>query len=61
MKLDEMKRKFANRKVPLPSFWGGFRVVPRAIEFWQGQPDRLHDRFQYVREGEGWRIQRLAP
>jgi pyridoxamine 5'-phosphate oxidase len=61
MKLDEMKRKFANREVPLPSFWGGYRVVPSAIEFWQGQPDRLHDRFQYVREGEGWRIQRLAP
>ncbi|MBW1833153.1 MAG: pyridoxamine 5'-phosphate oxidase [Deltaproteobacteria bacterium] len=61
MKLDEMKRKFASREVPLPSFWGGFRVVPRVIEFWQGQPDRLHDRFQYVREDEGWRIQRLAP
>ena len=61
MKLDEMKRKFANREIPLPSFWGGFRVVPSAIEFWQGQPDRLHDRFQYLREGEGWRIQRLAP
>jgi len=61
MKLDEMKRKFANREVPLPSFWGGFRVVPSTIEFWQGQPDRLHDRFQYVREAQGWRILRLAP
>ena len=61
MKLDEMKRKFANREVPLPSFWGGFRVVPSTIEFWQGQSDRLHDRFQYVREAEGWRILRLAP
>lgn len=61
MKLQEMKRKFANREVPLPSFWGGYRVVPKAIEFWQGQPERLHDRFQYVREGDGWRIQRLAP
>jgi pyridoxamine 5'-phosphate oxidase len=61
MKLEEMKRKFANREVPLPSFWGGYRVVPNAIEFWQGQADRLHDRFQYVREGERWRIQRLAP
>jgi len=61
MKLDEMKRKFVNREVPLPSFWGGFRVVPTAIEFWQGQPDRLHDRFQYAREGEDWRIRRLAP
>jgi len=61
MKLDEIKRKFANREVPLPSFWGGYRVVPAAVEFWQGQPDRLHDRFQYVRDGESWRIQRLAP
>ena len=61
MKRDEMKAKFTNREVPLPSFWGGFRVVPSAIEFWQGQPDRLHDRFQYAREGEGWRIVRLAP
>ena len=61
MELDAMKRKFVNREVPLPSFWGGFRVVPSAIEFWQGQPDRLHDRFQYAREGDGWCIRRLAP
>jgi len=61
MKLDEMKRKFVNREVPLPSFWGGYRVAPSSIEFWQGQPNRLHDRFQYVRKGEGWRLVRLAP
>lgn len=61
MKLDEVKRKFANREVPLPSFWGGFRVVPRALEFWQGQPSRLHDRFRYVRDEDGWRIERLQP
>ena len=61
MKLDEMKRKFANREVPLPSFWGGYRVAADAIEFWQGQPDRLHDRFQYSRDGGTWRIDRLAP
>ena len=61
MKLEEMKRRFADREVPLPSFWGGYRVVPRAIEFWQGQPERLHDRFRYVRDGDGWRIERLAP
>ncbi len=61
MKLDEMKRKFVNREVPLPSFWGGYRVVPSSIELWQGQPNRLHDRFKYEREGSGWRVVRLAP
>ncbi len=61
-KLEEVKRKFANREVPLPSFWGGFRVVPSSIEFWQGRPDRLHDRFLYRRQGpKDWVIQRLAP
>lgn len=61
IKLGEIKAKFANREVPLPKFWGGYRVTPMTFEFWQGQPDRLHDRFQYVREGQGWRIERLAP
>ena len=61
MKLDEMKRKFLNREVPLPSFWGGYRVVPSSIELWQGQPNRLHDRFKYARDGSGWRVVRLAP
>jgi len=58
---DSMKRKFADGEVPLPDFWGGFRVKPRRIEFWQGRENRLHDRFEYVREGDGWAIQRLAP
>lgn len=62
MKLDEVRRKFADGQVPLPSFWGGYRVVPKRFEFWQGRPYRLHDRFQYLRESEnGWRIARLAP
>ena len=61
MKLEEMKRKFASGQVPLPSFWGGYRVRPERFEFWQGRPNRLHDRFQYSAEGEGWRIERLAP
>ena len=61
-KLDEMKRKFANGEVPLPSFWGGYRVVPNSMEFWQGQADRLHDRFLYSRQDKGgWQIERLAP
>ena len=61
-KLEEMKRKFLDGEVPLPSFWGGFRVVPRTIEFWQGGENRLHDRFLYTRQENGsWKIDRLAP
>ncbi len=61
MKWDEMKRKFARGEVPLPSFWGGFRVVPAEIEFWQGRTNRLHDRFRYTRADGTWNIERLAP
>ncbi len=60
-KFKEMKRKFSQGDVPLPSFWGGYRVVPATVEFWQGRANRLHDRFLYVREQEGWTVQRLAP
>lgn len=61
-KFQEMKRKFADREVPLPSFWGGYRVVPERFEFWQGRQNRLHDRFEYCSAGDGnWLIQRLAP
>jgi len=61
-KWEEMKRKFGEGEVPLPSFWGGYRVVPREIEFWQGRPSRLHDRFLYTRQLDGsWKIDRLAP
>jgi pyridoxamine 5'-phosphate oxidase len=61
-KWEEMKRKFGEGEVPLPSFWGGYRVVPRDIEFWQGRPNRLHDRFLYTRQPDAsWRIDRLAP
>lgn len=59
--LAEMERRFADGEVPLPPHWGGYRVRPEAIEFWQGRPNRLHDRIRYVREKEGWRIERLAP
>jgi pyridoxamine 5'-phosphate oxidase len=62
MKLAEMLRKFSEGKVPVPSFWGGYRVVPKTIEFWQGRINRLHDRFLYVCEtGDTWRIERLGP
>lgn len=60
-KFDEMKRKFAEGEVPVPSFWGGFRVAPRSIEFWQGGEHRLHDRFLYSDDVGGWRIDQLAP
>ena len=57
-----MKRKFGAGKVPLPSFWGGYRMKPETIEFWQGGPNRLHDRFEYTRQSDGsWTIERLAP
>ncbi|MDR1146374.1 MAG: pyridoxamine 5'-phosphate oxidase [Verrucomicrobiales bacterium] len=62
LKFEEMRRKFANGEVPLPSFWGGYRVAPETIEFWQGAASRLHDRFQYSRNPQGaWVIERLSP
>jgi pyridoxamine 5'-phosphate oxidase len=48
-------------QIPLPDFWGGFRLVPEVVEFWQGRPDRLHDRLRYRRADDGWKIERLAP
>lgn len=61
-KFEEMKKKFANKEVPLPSFWGGYRVVPQQIEFWQGRKNRLHDRFLYALQADAtWKIERLAP
>jgi len=61
MKLAEMKRKFADGHIPLPDHWGGFRVKPHLLEFWQGRANRLHDRIQYERIGTEWTISRLAP
>ena len=57
----EVERRFEGRIVERPPFWGGYRVVPRRIEFWYGRPDRLHDRVVYQQDGEGWRIERLYP
>jgi len=62
MKLDEIKRKFGENEIPLPEFWGGFRIKPKRFEFWQGRPNRLHDRFLYSKiDDESWKIERLAP
>jgi pyridoxamine 5'-phosphate oxidase len=62
MEWARMKARFGAGEVPLPSFWGGFRVKPETIEFWQGRQSRLHDRFEYKRQQDGaWRLDRLAP
>jgi pyridoxamine 5'-phosphate oxidase len=60
-KLAEIGEKFSKGEVPLPSFWGGYRVKPEMVEFWQGGPARLHDRFLYRRQDEAWKIERLSP
>ncbi|MBM3862644.1 MAG: pyridoxamine 5'-phosphate oxidase [Verrucomicrobia bacterium] len=60
-KLDEIRSRFRDGEVPLPSFWGGYRVTPATIEFWQGGSARLHDRFLYTRRDAGWEISRLSP
>ena len=58
---ENLKQKFKAGEVPLPDFWGGYRVVPAEIEFWQGGANRLHDRFRYSRKDDAWHIDRLAP
>ena len=58
----DTERRFAGRPVPRPAHWGGYRLVPAVVEFWQGQPDRLHDRLRYRRDAGGaWAIERLSP
>jgi pyridoxamine 5'-phosphate oxidase len=63
--LDEAERevteRFAGRDIPPPEHWGGYRIAPEAVEFWQGRPDRLHDRLRYRRDDGRWLLERLAP
>jgi pyridoxamine 5'-phosphate oxidase len=60
-RIREAERRFAGGDVPRPPHWGGFRLVPERFEFWEGRPDRMHDRTVYLREGTGWRTERLSP
>ena len=59
--INQLSLKYADIEVPRPPHWGGYRLIPTSMEFWQGQPDRLHDRFVYNLSGHNWTIQRLAP
>ncbi len=60
-RLAELETRYAESDPPRPDFWGGYRLVPSLVEFWQGGPNRLHDRLRYLPAGEGWRVERLAP
>lgn len=61
MQFESMKKKFQGGEVPLPDFWGGYRICPSIFEFWQGGGMRLHDRFEYRKHEQQWQIERLAP
>jgi pyridoxamine 5'-phosphate oxidase len=56
-----LEKEYEGREIPRPLFWGGYRVEPHTIEFWQGRENRLHDRISYRRENDGWRLERLQP
>ena len=60
-RFEEAARRFGDGEVPMPPFWGGWRLRPDEMEFWQGRPNRLHDRLRYARAGGEWRLERLSP
>lgn len=60
-KISNLKSRYGNREIPLPPFWGGFRLQPQVFEFWQGRENRLHDRVRYMLQGGVWQIERLSP
>ncbi len=60
-KFDELDEKFGNEEIPLPDFWGGYKLIPNYFEFWQGRDNRLHDRIYYKKENDEWKIFRIAP
>ena len=59
--IPQLESRYPGEDIPLPPYWGGFRLRPDSVEFWQGRTNRLHDRLRYVREKAGWRIERLSP
>ena len=59
--LEKLQDQYRDTEIPRPAHWGGYRVVPQAIEFWQGRSSRLHDRIKYTKENQSWKIVRLAP
>ncbi len=59
--LAQAEAQYQGRDIPMPAFWGGYRLVPEQIEFWQGRSSRLHDRLLYTRSQSGWARQRLSP
>jgi pyridoxamine 5'-phosphate oxidase len=60
-RIAEIEARYEGRDIPRPPFWGGYVVTPDTVEFWQGRRSRLHDRFRYTRDGDGWQVDRLAP
>ena len=61
-RLQELEKTYPGEEIPLPPFWGGYVLAPGEIDFWQGRPNRLHDRFRYSKQSDGrWLVERLSP